>query len=117
MKKTKKQQNNNYLDYIPIHKTNLRWDETPDELVTIYIENTGIMNRIAQKLLKKPKISQVHLEPYGSFIWRQIDGQRTVQEIAELANSNFGEKIHPLYERLCTYIAYLEQIGFVTIQK
>lgn len=117
MKKTKKQSNNNYLDYIPIRQANLQWDEASDEIVTIYIENTGIMNRIAQKLLNKPKISQVHLEPYGSFIWSQIDGQRTVQEIAELADFHFGEEIHPLYERLCTYIAYLEQIGFITIQK
>ncbi len=116
MKKQNKN-NSNYLDYIPCKNPSFRWDEDKQGLVTIYVENKGIMNRMMQKLLKKPKISQVHLETYGSFIWKQIDGTRTVLDIAHLADETFGEEIHPLYERLCAYVAQLVNKGFVTVNE
>nr|MBP3598426.1 PqqD family protein [Eubacterium sp.] len=113
----KKQTKNNYLEYVPVHNPDFPWSEDSDELVTVHVKNKGVMNRLAQKFLKKPKISQVHLDKYGSFIWKQIDGSRTVLEIAELADRQFGEELQPLYERLCTYVAQLEQVQFITIIK
>lgn len=69
-----------------------------------------------QKILKKPKVSQIHLDEMGNFVWPLIDGTRTVYEIAELVKAEFGDKAEPLYDRLVQYIRNLEAYGFVEVQ-
>ena len=113
MKKNK--QAENYLDRIPKRKTGIDWTEK-DGIVTLNIENKGVFNKIAQKLFKKPKISYIHLDENGSFIWPLLDGDKTVYEIGQLVDEHFGEKAHPLYERLSQYIRTLEKYGFAEIK-
>lgn len=112
----RKQKKDNYLNYIPTRVDTFSWDTDDSGAVTIYIENKKIFQRITQKLLGKPKVSQIHLEQYGSFIWQQIDGTRSVMDIAELADNEFGEEIHPLYERIASYFSMLERSGFVIMK-
>ena len=64
-------------------------------------------------LAKKPKISYIHLDEFGSFVWRQIDGERDIIKIGEAVKEHFGEKAEPLYERLAQYFKILESYGFV----
>ena len=52
----KKQTGQNYLEKIPQHKEGLAWSQDEKGIVTLEVENKGLANRIAQKLLKKPKI-------------------------------------------------------------
>lgn len=106
----------NFLDKIPSHKERLSFSTDDDGNVTLEMENTGIVNRIAQKLLRKPKISYIHLEEFGSFIWPLIDGKKSIYEIGELVDEHFGEKAQPLYERLATYFQTLETYGFVNLK-
>lgn len=103
----------NYLDLIPLHCASLRC--TVDEMgnVTLFQENKGVFHFLAQKILKKPKVSQIHLDEMGNFVWPLIDGTRTVYEIAQLVKEEFGEKAEPLYERLVQYIQTLENYGFI----
>ena len=70
----------------------------------------------AKKILKKPKVSQIHLDEMGNFVWPLIDGTRTVYEIAKLVKAEFGDKAEPLYDRLVQYIRNLEAYGFVEVQ-
>lgn len=109
----KKQTGQNYLEKIPQHKEGLAWSQDEKGIVTLEVENKGLANRIAQKLLKKPKISYIHLEEFGSFIWLQIDGKRDIITIGELVKQHFGGKAEPLYERLSQYFKTLERYGFV----
>lgn len=113
----KKNENNNYLDMIPVFCEKNTWDKSEDDIVTIYVENTGFMNRLAQRFFKKPAVSQIHLDEMGSFILPLIDGNRTVNDIALLVKEHFGEKAEPLYNRLVTYMHTLESYGFVTMKK
>lgn len=106
----------NYLDYIPVHNEQFDWDTDKDGNITIFVENKGLFNRIAQKLLGKPKVSQVHLEEMGNFIWPLMDGSHSVYEIAQLVGEKFGEKAEPLYSRLIQYIHNLESYGFIYIK-
>lgn len=89
-------QKRNYLDGKPRRREGLTWSEE-DGRVTLAIENTGIWNRLFQKLLKKPKVSYIHLDEMGSFIWPLLDGDKTV------------------YERLAQYVQILESYRFVTV--
>lgn len=115
--KNKKTKNSNYLEFLPIIKENLKWESDDSGIVTIYIENKGIFKWLTQKLLGKPKVSQIHLEAYGSFIWQKIDGKRRVLEIADLAENEFGEEIHPLYERISSYFNMLENADLILLKR
>lgn len=109
----KKASEENFLDRIPVRKEEINWSTDDEGKVTLQMENKGVANRIAQKLLKKPEISFIHLDENGSFIWPLLNGEMTVFEIGELVEEHFGEKAHPLYERLSQYIRTLEKYGFI----
>ena len=113
----KKQINANYLDNKPERKEGIRWSKDDEGMVTLEIENKGLMNRVAQKLFKKPPISYIHLDEMGSFIWPLLDGERDITSLGEDVEKRFGETAHPLYERLAKYIQILESYGFVTLNK
>ena len=104
----------NYLEKIPCRKEELTWSQDQKGIVTLEVKNRGLANRIAQKLLKKPRISYIHLEEFGSFAWMTIDGKRDITAIGEMVREYFGEKAEPLYERLSQYFKTLESYGFVT---
>lgn len=108
----KKEAAENYLDRVPV-RAELRWEPDGEGLVTLFVENRGTMNTIAQKLFQKPRVSQIHLDELGSFIWQLMDGKSTVAELAAPLKARFGEKAEPLYPRLAKYIEILSSYGFV----
>ncbi|MBQ8057818.1 MAG: PqqD family protein [Ruminococcus sp.] len=114
--KKKKVIEENFLDKIPVHKEGLGFSTDDNGIVTLETENKGVVNKIAQVILRKPKISYIHLEEFGSFIWPLIDGKKSIYEIGEKVQEHFGEKANPLYERLATYFQMLERYGFVNLK-
>lgn len=106
----------NYLDFIPVYNEQFPWKQDEKGNIIIFVENKGLFNRIAQKVFGKPKVSQVHLEEMGNFIWPLIDGKTSVFEIAEQVGKEFGEKANPLYERLAAYMRTLESYGFIIMK-
>lgn len=113
----RKEESENYLDFIPEHRQTISWDADADGKITIYIENKGVFHWLAQKLLNKPRISQIHLDEMGNFVWCLIDGERSIYDIAVLVKEQFGERAEPLYERLVTYLRNLENYEFVRMKK
>lgn len=109
MKKSK----DNFLDYVPVISDKHKWEADEEGNVTIFIENKGIFNWLAQKLLKKPKVSQLHLERFGSYIFPLIDGKASIYEIGQKVKVHFGDEAEPLYPRLTEYIKMLHDYGFV----
>ena len=109
---SKKVKSENYLERIPMRNEKYNWT-VKENIVTLEIENKGVFNKIAQKFFKKPKISYVHLDEMGSFIWPIMDGKMNITEIGKLVDTEFGEKAHPLYERLAKYFQILDSYGFV----
>ena len=106
--------NKNFLENKPKKNPDINWT-VKDGKVTLEIENKGFFNRIAQKLFKKPKISYIHLDETGSFIWPLIDGETDITDLGKRLKEHFGEKAAPLYERLSNYIKILESYGFVKL--
>lgn len=105
----------NYLDNIPMKNHAFSW-EVEDGLVVIHMENKGIYNKIAQKFFGTPKVSHVSLDEFGSFVWEQIDDQRSIYQIGQLVNEEFGEHAEPLYERLSKYFYNLNSTKFITFK-
>ena len=113
MSKRIKKEKENYLDHVFCHAAAIEWDCDEKGNVTLIVENKGFFNWIAQKLIKKPEKTQVHLDKIGSFIWMKFDGTRSVYEIAMEVKREFGQKADPLYDRLLTYMEMLREQGFI----
>ncbi len=103
----------NYLERIPSRPASIPWTTDSKGIVTLEIENTGWANRIAQKLFGRPKISYIHLDEMGSFIWPQMDGVMNITAIGRLVEEHFGDAAQPLYERLARYFQILDSYHFI----
>lgn len=110
-----KNQQKNYLDLIPVRASGLAWNRDDEDIVVLEVENTGVFNRIAQKCFKRPKVTKVHMERFGSFLWPLIDGERTVKELADLLKERFGEEAEPLYPRVAKYMQIMESYHFISL--
>ena len=110
----KKKLDKNYLKKIPVHPEGIPWKTDENGIVTLEIENKGAMNRIAQKLFKKPRVSYIHLDKTGSFVWPLIDGKKKITELGKEVDAHFGEEAHPLYERLATFFNILDSYKFIS---
>lgn len=103
----------NYLEFIPKKNPEFQWKIKEDGCVEIAMPNRGFFNRLAQLIWKRPKISYISLDEFGSFVWLQVDGERSVLDISVLVKEQFGEKAEPLLERLSVFVKTLENHKFV----
>ena len=106
----------NYLEKIPQRSDKLSWTTDDESLITLEIQNKGFFNRLFQIILKKPKISYIHLDEFGSFVWSIIDGEKSILDLGKDIEEKFGEASHPLYERLSKYFGILESYRFITFK-
>lgn len=113
MRNKKQAASENYLERKPRRPEGLNWSADANGIVTLDIENNGVMNRIAQKLLHKPEVTHIHLDEIGSFVWPLLDGERDIIALGVLVREKFGEKADPLYERLAKYFQILDSYHFV----
>ncbi len=111
----RKEKRDNYLDKKPV-RADIPWDTDEKGNITLHVENKGVMNKIAQVVFKKPKVSYIHLDEMGSFIWPVLDGEKDVFEIGKAVKEHFGDKAEPLYERLSKYIQILESYKFISFK-
>ena len=109
----KKELSKNYLERIPMRPEHIAWSKDENDMVTLDIENKGFFHFIAQKCFKKPRVSHVHLDEMGSFIWPLLDGEKDIVALGELVKEHFGEKAEPLYERLAKYFQILDSYSFI----
>ncbi len=103
----------NYLERVPARPASIRWTTGEDGIVTLEIDNNGWANKLAQKLFGRPKVSYVHLDAMGSFIWPRMDGEKNLTVIGQEVDAHFGEEAHPLYERLARYFQILDSYHFI----
>lgn len=113
----KKNDLRNYLEFIPERSEFLTWNTDEKGIVTLDVENKGVFNTIAQTLFKKPRISHIHLDELGSFVWPLIDGKTDITALGVLVKEEFGEKAEPLYPRLAKFFQVLESYHFIKLNK
>lgn len=101
-------QNDIYLKHIPIIKETLDYN-TNDGIVSVTIDNHHPIQHLFRKLgFKISKHSTIELDEYSSFVFLQIDGKRDIYTIGQCLKTEFGSDCEPLYERLVTFIDFLE---------
>ena len=103
----------NYLEKIPARADGIDWEVGEDGLITLLIQNTGWANRLAQTFFRRPKVSYIHLDRFGSFLWPLLDGEKNIIELGKLVEEHFGEEANPLYERLARYFQIVDSYHFI----
>lgn len=105
----------NYLDYIPKRHEDVKYMILPNGHVQVEKEHKGILFFLTQKFLKKPRVSYIEMDDFGSFIWKSMDGKQTVLEISKLVHAEFGEKAEPLIDRLVKFMNILYEHRFIVL--
>ena len=106
----------NYLELTPIKL--FKEEVGIDGLVNILIPK--FTNPIAVKYFLPKLKSQnfkIKLDEIGSHTWVLIDGEKRVNAISEQLQEKFGEKIHPVNERLTTFLTQLYKQKFITFKE
>lgn len=88
---TKKDAGKNYLDFVPVRNPSFDFTVADDGIVTITVEWQGFYHRIAQRFFRRPRVSDIKLDAYGSFVWQAIDGEKNVYTLSQELEAHFGE--------------------------
>lgn len=112
MPKTKKLPAN-YMDLVFVKNESRPWRVKDDGFVEIDMENRGFFNSIAQRFFKKPKISHISLDKYGSLLWQALDGKTTVSDILKAMTEAFPAESDKMLNRVVQFLATLEMHGFI----
>ncbi len=104
----------NLLEIRP--RRNVEWETTEQGHVALMVPKfrNEILARWILPLLSV-KHFRVKLDAYGSFIWKQCDGNASIEQIGEKMRAEFGESAEPVYERIGKFLRKLEQEDFVVI--
>jgi len=89
-----------------------QWIEDDGKVVIL---KPKIKVRIIRSLMVRPDY-RIKLDSYGSFIWKSIDGNRSVEDIGKMLKESFGENVEPLYERLSEFISILHENGLIKLK-
>ncbi len=88
-------------------KENVEYEIVNDIVYLIKRENHPIQKFMRKIKIRIPEISRLELDAYGSFVFLQIDGNNTIDDIAHNLDEKYQEAAHPLYERLIPFLNYL----------
>ena len=77
------------MDFVPVNNPDIEYQTGEDGIVTVFIEWKGFYHRIAQKFFHRPRVSEVKLDNYGSFVWLSIDDMRDVHQLSNILGAQF----------------------------
>ena len=103
----------NFLELIPLRNPSLAYTKNEKGLITISVPNIGFFNKIAQTFFGRPKVSQIHLDEYSSYVWLGMNGKRDITELGRYLKRKYGDEAEPLYPRLVKFMEILKSNRYV----
>jgi mannose-6-phosphate isomerase class I len=101
--------NEDVLNIIYKISENIEYEVDKDNIVTVLEKQEHKVQNFFRKLkFKIPEYKKTSLDEYGSCIFLLIDGKKTVKDIGENLEVKYGDKVHPLYERLLLFLNHIE---------
>ncbi len=115
MAKTKRQQPN-LLDFCPQPQVQCTTNDQGD----IILLAPKFRNRFLAKYLLprlKSQFFKIKLDEFGSWVWNEIDGKKTVYQIGLSMDEKFGKRADPVFERLGYFINILARYRYISLEK
>ena len=101
--------NEDILNIVFKKNEDIEYEVDEEGIVTILEKQDHKIQRAFRKLkFKIPMYKKVELDKYGSYIFLQIDGVKTVEELGIKLDEKYGEESYPLYERLLLFLNHID---------
>lgn len=101
------------MDIVFTVREGLAWRRLDDGIVELDMENKGFFNSIAQKFFKRPRISHISLDEYGSALWLSLDGKATVNDVLQKMQEKFPDESEKMLNRVVQFLTTLELHRFI----
>lgn len=111
-----KKQDRNLLEMTPFTKHKHEVDD--EGFVRVLIPR--FKSKFANKYLlpkKKSTFIKANLDEFGSSTWLLMDGTKTVKDIGESLEEEYGEEIQPVNDRLTEFVNQLYANGFISFNE
>jgi len=103
----------NYMDIVFVRSEECPWRLREDGFVEVDMENRGFFNAVAQKFFKRPRVSHISLDKYGTVLWLALDGKATVNDVLSKMKNAFPEEGDKMLNRVVQFLATLEMHEFI----
>jgi len=103
----------NYLDLVYIRDPEKHWETRSDGMAVVDLAHHGFFARVSQTFFKKPKVSHIALDRYGSVVWNLLDGSHTNGDIIRIMEETFPEEKDRMLDRTVTFLGTLQSSGFI----
>lgn len=101
--------NEDVLNIIYKISDKIEYEVDEEGIVTIMIRQDHKVQNFFRKLkFRIPEYRKLSLDEYGSWIFLQVDGKKSVKDIGESLEEKYGDKVHPLYERLLLFLNHID---------
>ena len=97
-------------------KRALKWEQDGDGRVILLRPRFGsgalgrwLQNRLGLSYYK------IRLDDVGTFVWKSIDGQTPLSEIAETLRREFGGKVEPAEQRLVEFVRQMTRSRLIEL--
>ncbi len=102
----------NLLELTPVRIA--EWEEVGERVVVLRPAPTSRgLKRLLDSFLHSLSARRLRLDDIGSFAWRELDGERTVGQVAARMRERFGDSVEPAAERLGHLIRAMHREGLV----
>ncbi|WP_462289941.1 PqqD family protein, partial [[Ruminococcus] torques] len=112
MSKKSKKNEKNYLDFIPVKNPDIEYETDENGIVTVFIEWKGFYHKIAQKIFRRPRVSDIKMDKYGSFVWHAIDDEKDVHQLSKEMESEFP-KMEKSLSRLIKFLEIMKDNNLI----
>ncbi len=116
MSRKKKISNQNYMDFIVVRNPEIEYEVSEKGQVTVLLEWKGFYHKIAQRFFRRPKVSEIKMDQYGSFIWQTINDKKTVHQLSRDLQAQFPNMEKPL-PRLIKFLEIMKDHHMIEIKE
>ena len=112
MSKKSKKNEKNYLDFIPVKNPDIEYETDEYGIVTVFIEWKGFYHKIAQKIFRRPRVSDIKMHKYGSFVWHAIADEKDLHQLSKEMQSEFP-KMEKSLSRLIKFLEIMKDNNLI----
>ena len=105
----------NFALFVPEIKHN-DWEEKNGRVILCLKINDPVRKFLAWMVRRTP-MTNLELDDRCSTVWRHMDGNRTVYDIAKLMAEKYREDVNGELYRVVTYLKYLSKRGWIKFKE
>lgn len=113
MKQKTKIVSKNYMDKVPMRSADMAFKELENGIIEIDVPHKSFYGKIATKFFRKPAVSHITLDEYGSKVWLSINGKNTIFDLVNIMKDSFPDEEDKMLNRVVTFMAILEDNKYI----